>query len=94
MFNRNRTILASSCIPNSVREDHALCFLCIVPIMAACNGFINSLQNLPAGLISTFYFPVFYCMRCVLWSCILLHEVCPQELYSTACGVFSGAVFY
>ncbi len=79
MFNRNRTILASSCIPNSVREDLSLCLLCIVPIMAACNGFINSLQNLPAGLISTFFFQyssalgvssgaVFYCMRSVLWS--------------------------
>jgi hypothetical protein len=24
---------------------------------------------------------VFYCVRCVLWTCILLHEVCPLELY-------------
>jgi len=75
MFNMNRTILVSSCNPNSVREDLSLCLLCIVPIMAACNGFINSQQNLPAGLISLFYFPVFYCMRCVLWSCILLRSV-------------------
>jgi hypothetical protein len=59
MFNRNRTILASSCIPNNVREDLALCLLCIVPIMAACNGFINSQQNLLAGLISLFYFRVY-----------------------------------